>query len=360
MTKALPLGSTIGILGSGQLGRMLAMAAARLGFRCHIYADTSGPAFDVAAKSTVGAYDDIAAIAAFARDVAAVTYEFENVPLAAASAAARHAPLRPGAKALEIAQDRLIEKSFIAELGIPVPAFAPVSGPGDFAAALAATGDRAVLKTRRLGYDGKGQARIERGADLKAAFSSIGGTPAILEGFVTFDYEISVIAVRGATGDLRFYDIPLNTHRDGILDTSSVPSALPPDQATRAREIAGRIAEALDYTGVLAVEMFYSARDATEALMVNEIAPRVHNSGHWTLDACCVSQFENHIRAIAGWPLGSADRHSDAVMHNLIGLDADDWAQLAAEPSAGLHIYGKNDARPGRKMGHITRIRPRS
>lgn len=359
MTKALPLGSTIGILGSGQLGRMLAMAAARLGFRCHIYADSPGPAFDLGVKSTVGPYEDTAAIAEFAKSVAAVTYEFENVPLVAASAAALHAPLRPGAKALEIAQDRFIEKSFVASLGIPVAPYAAIDNLNDFQAALEVTGTKAILKTRRLGYDGKGQARIDQAGELADAYASIGSGPAILEGFVPFDFEVSVLAVRGCAGELAYYDIPLNTHRNGILDTSSVPSPLPPGIASQARDIAGTIAEALDYTGLLAVEMFYSARAGSEALVVNELAPRVHNSGHWTIDACCVSQFENHIRAVAGWPVGPTDRHSDAVMQNLIGADIDAWPQLAAEPAAGLHLYGKNEARPGRKMGHITRIRPR-
>lgn len=360
MTKALLPGSTIGILGSGQLGRMLAMAAARLGFRCHVYGDTPGPAFDVSVRSTVGAYEDAAAIRAFAESVSVVTYEFENVPLAAVSAAGLSAPLRPGAKALEIAQDRLIEKTFISDLGIAVAPFAAVSSPADFKAALGITGGKAILKTRRFGYDGKGQARIAKGAELGDAFAALGTDAAILEGFVPFDFEVSVLVARGVTGELAFYDIPINTHRDGILDTSSVPSPLGADHTARAREIAGAIAEALDYTGVLAVEMFFAAREGAEALMVNEIAPRVHNSGHWTIDACAVSQFENHIRAVAGWPLGPAGRHSDAVMQNLIGDDVDAWPQLAAEPSAGLHLYGKNEARPGRKMGHITRLRPRA
>jgi 5-(carboxyamino)imidazole ribonucleotide synthase len=359
MTKALLPGSTIGILGSGQLGRMLAMAAARLGFRCHIYGDSAGPAFDVAVTSTVGAYDDAAAISAFAQGVSVVTYEFENVPLAAAAAAALKAPLRPGVKALEIAQDRLIEKSFVSDLGIPVAPFAAVSGPADFAGALAATGGgKAILKTRRLGYDGKGQARIESDDDLADAFSAIGGGETILEGFVPFAFEVSVLVVRGCSGETRFYDIPRNAHRDGILDTSAVPADLPPAHVARAREIASTIADALDYTGVLAVEMFYTPGDGSEALVVNEIAPRVHNSGHWTIEACAVSQFENHIRAVAGWPLGPTDRHSDAVMTNLIGAEIEAWPQLATEANAGLHIYGKNDARPGRKMGHITRIHP--
>lgn len=359
MTKALAPGSTIGILGSGQLGRMLAMAAARLGFRCHIYADSAGPAFDVAVSAVVAPYEDHAAVSAFADAVAVVTYEFENVPLGAAAAAARKAPLRPGVKALEVAQDRLIEKSFVTALGIPVAPFAAVSGPADFAAALAATGGgAAILKTRRLGYDGKGQARIEGAGDLAEAFAAIGGGDTILEGVVPFACEVSVLVVRGCSGETRFYDVPLNSHRDGILDTSAVPANLPPEHAARAREIASAIAEALDYTGVLAVEMFYTPGAGSDALVVNEIAPRVHNSGHWTIDACAVSQFENHMRAVAGWPLGPTDRHSDAIMTNLIGSEIEAWPQLAGEANAGLHIYGKNDARPGRKMGHITRIFP--
>lgn len=361
MTKALPPGSTIGILGGGQLGRMLAMAAARLGFRCHVYSDSPGPAFDVAAKAIAGAYEDQNAVRAFAKEVAAVTYEFENVPLPTASVAAREAPLRPGVKALEVAQDRLVEKTFVSGLGIPVAPFAAVSGPDDFEDAVAATGSDAILKTRRLGYDGKGQVRLRtEEIALIDAHDVIGGGDAILEGVVPFLFEVSVLVVRDCSGRVAFYDIPLNTHRDGILDTSAVPAGLPDDQKQAANEIAGAIAQALDYTGVLAVEMFYCPDAGSDALVVNEIAPRVHNSGHWTIDACSVSQFENHIRAIAGWPLGSTERHSNAVMHNLIGEAAEDWVQLAREGNAGLHIYGKNEPRPGRKMGHITRLSPKS
>ena len=362
MTKALPPGSTIGILGGGQLGRMLVMAAARLGFRCHVYSDSAGPAFDVAAKSVAAPYDDQDALRAFAKGVAAVTYEFENVPLPAASIAAQEAPLRPGIKALEVAQDRLIEKTFVSGLGIPVAPFAAVSGPDDFEPAVAATGTDAILKTRRLGYDGKGQVRLLAGEEIALidAHDVIGGGEAILEGVVPFLFEVSVLVVRDCSGRMAFYDIPINTHRDGILDTSAVPAGLPDEQKQAANEIAGAIAAALDYTGVLAVEMFYCPDAGSDALVVNEIAPRVHNSGHWTIDACAVSQFENHIRAIAGWPLGSTERHSNAVMHNWIGEAVEDWVQLAGEDNAGLHIYGKNAPRPGRKMGHITRLKPKS
>jgi len=360
VTKALPPGSTIGILGGGQLGRMLAMAAARLGLKCHIYSDVPGPAFDVSAQSTIGPFEDTSRIAEFARGVDVVTYEFENVPLAAAAAAGQAAPVRPGPKALAVAQDRLEEKRFVSALGIAVAPFAAIERVEDIEAAAQTIGGAAILKTRRLGYDGKGQVRIRTGVELQAAFDAIGKTPAVLEGFVGFKYEVSVLVVRSLDGEIRYYDVPINTHRDGILDTSTVPSPLPPAHAARACEIAAKIATALDYVGVLAVEMFYMGEKSAELFIVNELAPRVHNSGHWTIDACLVSQFENHIRAVAGWPLGPTQRHSDAVMTNLIGHDADAWRTLAAEPAAAVHLYGKPEARPGRKMGHVNRLKPRS
>lgn len=356
---ALPPGSTIGILGGGQLGRMLSLAAAQLGLKCHIYSDVPGGACDVAAASTIGPFEDTARIRAFAEGVDVVTYEFENVPLEAAAAAEAVAPVRPGPKALAVAQDRLEEKTFISGLGIPVAPFAAVDGEASFAAAVRAIGEAGILKTRRLGYDGKGQVRIKSAAELAPAFDALKGAPSVLEGLVPFAYEVSVLVVRALSGETRFYDIPLNTHKNGILDTSTVPSPLPAADARRAQEIAGAIAEALGYVGVLGVEMFY-VPDARERLVVNEIAPRVHNSGHWTMDACLVSQFENHMRAVAGWPLGPTDRHSDVSMTNLIGVDVDQWPALAAEPNAALHLYGKPEARPGRKMGHVNRLRPRS
>jgi 5-(carboxyamino)imidazole ribonucleotide synthase len=355
--SALPPGSTIGILGGGQLGRMLAMAAARLGLKCHIYSDVTGPACDVAAASTIAPFEDVRAVRAFAAAVDVVTYEFENVPLDAAAAAEAAAPVRPGPKALAVAQDRLEEKTFIAALGIPVAPFAPVHDPDTLAAALRTIGDTGILKTRRLGYDGKGQIRIASAAELAPAFETLRRAPSVLEGLVPFAYEVSVLAVRGLDGDVRFYDVPANTHKDGILDTSTVPSPLPEPDVARAWEIAAAIATALDYVGVLAVEMFYLP-DATNRLVVNEIAPRVHNSGHWTIDACLVSQFENHIRAVAGWPLGPTGRHSDVTMTNLIGHDVDRWAALAADPATAVHLYGKPEARPGRKMGHVNRLEP--
>ena len=355
--QALPPGSTIGIMGGGQLGRMLAVAASRLGFKCHIYSDAPGPACDVAAAVTIGGFDDEAKLESFARSVDAVTYEFENVPLAAAAIAERLKPLRPGSKALEVAQDRLIEKTFISSVGLPVAPFAAIDGPQDFDGALKAVGVPAILKTRRFGYDGKGQVRFEAAADLAQAFADVGKVPSVLEGIVPFKFEVSVIIVRGSDGTMSCYDIPVNHHEGGILRTSTVPSELSAAHQDRARTIAQTIAEALGYVGVLGVEMFYVG--GTEPLVVNEIAPRVHNSGHWTIDACSVSQFENHMRAVAGWPLGETDRHSNARMDNLIGADANAWERLAGEPGACLHLYGKREARAGRKMGHVTWITSR-
>jgi 5-(carboxyamino)imidazole ribonucleotide synthase len=350
-------GSTIGILGSGQLGRMLALAAARLGLKTHIYCEDSGPAFDVATRTTRAGFADPVALSAFAGKVDAVTYEFENVAVDTARHLAGLVPVRPGARALEVAQDRLVEKRFIAALGIAVAPFRAIDGPEQIAPALSAFGP-AILKTRRFGYDGKGQASLAPGDDVAAAWRGIGAQPAILERRIGFALELSALVVRSVAGELAFYDCPRNTHAEGILRRSVVPSGLPETDLARARDIAGSIAAALDYVGVLAVEMFYLGPEAAPAdrLMVNEIAPRVHNSGHWTIEACAVSQFESHIRAVAGWPLGCAGRHSDAEMINLIGKEALDWPRLAAEPGACLHLYGKREARDGRKMGHVTRL----
>ena len=349
-------GATIGILGSGQLGRMLAMAAARLGLKTHVYCEHSGPAFDVATLTTKASFADKAALSAFAKVVDAVTYEFENVPLETAGHLASLVPLRPGAKALEVAQDRLAEKMFLTGLGIPVAPFRAVASGEDARKALAKIGATAILKTRRFGYDGKGQVGLAPGDDVAAAWAAIHASPAVLEQRLSFAAELSALVVRAGDGTLAFYDCPLNVHQNGILHRSSVPAGLPAEDLARAREIGASIADALDYVGVLAVEMFYLGPDARARLIVNEIAPRVHNSGHWTLDACGVSQFENHIRAVAGWPLGSTERHSAAEMTNLIGAAALDWHALAAEPDLCLHLYGKREARAGRKMGHVTRL----
>lgn len=353
---ALPPGSTIGILGSGQLGRMLALAAARLGFRCHIYADTSGPAFDVAAATTIAAYDDGAALARFAALIGAATYEFENIPVATVTELAARVPVRPGAAALACAQDRVNEKRLARELGAMTADFAPVDTLEDLESRLGEIGTPSILKTRRFGYDGKGQAKILKRAEAAAAFAQMKGQAAILEKFVPFHSEVSVIAVRDTEGRVAAYDVAANVHKDHILHTSRVPAPLAPAVAATAIKTATAIANALDYVGVLAVEFFVLDHGGRDVLYVNEIAPRVHNSGHWTIDACLVSQFENHIRAVAGWPIGSTDRHSNAVMTNLIGKDANAWAKLASDRHVAVHLYGKNDSRPGRKMGHVTRI----
>jgi 5-(carboxyamino)imidazole ribonucleotide synthase len=353
-------GSTIGILGSGQLGRMLAQAAARLGLKCHIYADAPGPAFDVAAEKTVGAYEDKAALARFAKSISAATYEFENIPVETVEFLSASVPVRPGAKALACAQDRMAEKRLARELGAMTAEFGCVDSYQDLLKRIAEIGTPSILKTRRFGYDGKGQARIMSLVDVKTAWAAMRDQPAVLEGFVTFQSEVSVVAVRGMDGAFAAYDVTENVHRNHILHTSTVPAQITPKAAAKAIDTARQMAEKLDYVGVFAVEFFAVDFAREEVLYVNEMAPRVHNSGHWTMDACAVSQFENHMRAVAGWPLGSTARHSDAVMTNLIGVDYNDWASLAAEPGACLHLYGKHEARAARKMGHVNRLTPRS
>jgi 5-(carboxyamino)imidazole ribonucleotide synthase len=351
----IPPGSTIGIIGGGQLGRMLALAAAGLGYRCHIYApDTDSVAAEVSAGFTRGAFDDAAAIARFAESVDVVTYEFENIPIAPLAALTR---LHPPARALEIAQDRLEEKKFVTALGGRPAPFAAVDDRAGLAAALAQIGAPAVLKTRRFGYDGKGQARIMAPDEADAAWEAVRGAACVLEGFVRFDTEFSVLLCRGADGTLRFWESPRNVHKDGILDTSTVPAGADLDAAiAKGRILAKAIAGALEHVGVMAVEFFALGGDA----IFNEMAPRVHNSGHWTIEGATASQFENHIRAVCGLPLGDTGLvTAGAQMTNLIGADADDWAALLAEPGAHLHLYGKSDARPGRKMGHVTRVAPK-
>jgi len=357
--ETLPPGSTIGILGGGQLGRMLSVAASRLGLRTHIYNDEpDAPAFDVAAETTVGAYDDPDAITAFAKSVGVVTCEFENIPAQALEIAGRESRVFPPPKSFEVAQDRLVEKDFVSGLGIAVAPYVAVESLGDLKEALARMRPPALLKTRRFGYDGKGQVMIHTLCESETAWEKIGAAPSVLEGVIRFEREISVIAVRSQDGETRFYDVVENVHQGGILATSRVPSDISDSAVFEARKIAGRIAEALGHVGVLCVEMFQREAEAPH-LIVNEIAPRVHNSGHWTIDACLVSQFENHVRAICGWPLGDVGRHSDAVMTNLIGADVDAWRDLAGEPGTGVHLYGKAESRPGRKMGHVTRVAPK-
>lgn len=348
-------GATIGILGGGQLGRMLAMAAAQLGYRAHIYApEASGPAADVTARWVQGDYEDGEALRRFGAGVDVVTYEFENVETAGIAALAAHCPVRPNVRALQIAQDREAEKGFVAGLGGRTAPFAPVASLADLRAALAAIGTPAILKTNRFGYDGKGQVRLRDAGEAEAAWQAVGAQPSILEGFVRFEEEFSVLLVRGADGELRFWDSPANVHVEGILATSTVPaSAAIAAQVPAAREMAGNIAQALDYVGVLAVEFFAGAQGP----VFNEMAPRVHNSGHWTIEGAITSQFENHIRAICGLPLGDTGLAAPRVaMENLIGAQAEGWAGILADPAAHLHLYGKGEARPGRKMGHVTRL----
>jgi 5-(carboxyamino)imidazole ribonucleotide synthase len=360
MARSLSPGATIGILGGGQLGRMLALAAARLGLKCHIYSpDPDSPAFDVCAGRVIAAYEDEEALADFAAKVDAVTYEFENVPARTASLLAGLTSVRPGPEALASTQDRLVEKEFLAANGIATAPYLRVDDAGAFARAVARLGRRSILKTRRFGYDGKGQIMLREGSDLAVTFRSLGGIPAILEAIVPFTKEVSVVAARSATGEFAAYDVCENVHENHILKVTRAPASLNEATAAEAIRIAHVIADALGYIGVLAVEMFAVENQGETSLLVNEIAPRVHNSGHWTLDGALTSQFEQHIRAIAGWPLGATKRHGGAVeMTNLIGDEIFSFEKFLHEPGASLHIYGKSDARPGRKMGHVTRIFP--
>ena len=353
-------GDTIGILGGGQLGRMLAMAAARLGLKCQVFSpDPDSPAFDVVLNATCAEYADVERLELFANDVDVITYEFENVPAATAMVLAARKPVLPAHKILETTQDRLIEKDFVVRLGIGTAAYADVSSPESLRAAIAKIGLPAVIKTRRFGYDGKGQAMIRHGDDIDQIWQDLGTRSAILEAFVPFEREISVIAARSADGDVECFDVTENEHRDHILKISRAPADIPDALAAQARAVAEKIATALDYVGVLAVEMFVVQEKDGAKVLVNEIAPRVHNSGHWTLDGATISQFEQHIRAIAGWPLGKPVRHGEVTMTNLIGDDIDDYAQWLTLPGATVHLYGKGPARAGRKMGHVTQVFPR-
>lgn len=350
----LPPGSTIGILGGGQLGRMLAVAAGRLGLHAHVYdPDATAPAGQIA-RLTAAPYTDVGALTAFASTVDVITYEFENIPAAALDTLAALRPIHPNRRTLATSQDRIAEKDFLNSLGLPTAPYAAVNSLVDLTAAVATIGTPAVLKTTRLGYDGKGQARIMAAQDAAGAWDSMQGAACVLEGFIPFTHEVSVIAARGQDGAVACYDPGENVHDAGILRTTTVPARLSPTQRTDAVLIAARILNALEYVGVLGVELFVTP----EALIVNEIAPRVHNSGHWTQNGCAVDQFEQHIRAVAGWPLGDGSRHNDVVMENLIGHDIARIPTLLREPHAALHMYGKATARPGRKMGHVNRVKP--
>lgn len=348
----IPPGETIGILGGGQLGRMLAMAAAQLGYRVHIFApESDSVAAEVCAAFTCAHWSDSAALARFAADCAVITYEFENVPVAPL-AALQGRTLLPGARALEVAQDRLSEKRFVADLGGLTAPFLAIDTAEDLTLALDRIGSPGILKTRRDGYDGKGQWRIM--ADHDADAIRIGSQPLIYEGFVNFAHEFSVILCRGQDGQVVFWDSAENVHQDGILARSSIPaSAQVLEQLPAARDLAAKVAQALNYVGVLTLEFFATSQGP----VCNEMAPRVHNSGHWTIEGALTSQFENHIRAICGLPLGDtrlAARH--VVMDNLIGDAAHDWPAILSDPANHLHLYGKAAARPGRKMGHVTRL----
>lgn len=354
----LPLapGAAIGILGGGQLGRMLAMAAAELGFDAVILEpELDSPASRVAVRTIVAPYDDPEALKALAEQAAIVTYEFENVPAAAVERlVALGAEVAPGPRALAVAQDRLEEKTFLNAHGAPTVAFAPASTPEEAAAAVAAVGAPALMKTRREGYDGKGQRWVEHAADAPAAFEALGGVPVIVEAACAFSRELSIIAARGRDGATAVYPVAENHHEGGVLRRSIAPARITPAAADQAERIAARILAGLDYVGVIGVELF-ELPDGR--LLVNEIAPRVHNTGHWTQDGCQASQFEQHIRAVAGWPLGNTAATAQVEMLNLLGDEAEAWAKLAAEPDTRLHLYGKRDATPGRKMGHVNRVR---
>lgn len=343
----LPQGSVIGILGGGQLGRMLSVAASRLGYRTHIYEPGVAPAGDVAHVVTTAPYEDEAALRAFAESVDVITYEFENVPTAALDLLESLRPIRPNRRALAVSQDRLTEKDFLTGIGLTTAPYRNVETEAELPAALEALGAPAILKTRRMGYDGKGQIRF--GDKGQRDWT---GAPSVLEGFVEFSAEVSVIVARGVDGQVSAFDPGLNVHREGILRKTTVPCGLSQALLTDAVLLAAKIVNALDYVGVMGVELFVTPK----GLIVNEIAPRVHNSGHWTQAGCAVDQFEQHIRAVAGLPLGDGQRYADVEMENLIGDDVLRVPELLKQPRTQVHLYGKGAHRPGRKMGHINRL----
>ena len=357
-SAGLPPSATIGIVGGGQLGRMTAMAAARLGYRCHILTpEPDSPAALVSAGVTLGDYEDVAALRTFADAVDVITFEFENVSAAGLDLLASLKPVRPASTVLRISQDRVEEKSFLNGAGVRTAPWRPVTSRTELDAAVAALGLPAILKTTRLGYDGKGQAMLRTMEDLAPAFEALEPKPLILEGFVDFACEISVVIARGADGAVCAFDTVENRHRDHILDMTLAPAPIASETAAAAQAVARRVAERIDLVGLLAVEMFVAADGS---VLANEIAPRPHNSGHWTIDACPASQFEMYVRAVAGLPLPRAVRHSDAVMKNLVGPEETAlWPQILATPGLIPHLYGKAEARPGRKMGHVTRLFPK-
>jgi 5-(carboxyamino)imidazole ribonucleotide synthase len=353
MIEPLSPGARIGILGGGQLGRMLSVAASRLGFSCHIYEPGANPpAGHVAEKVTTAGYDDTAALTRFAQSVDVITYEFENIPTAALDTLEALRPVRPNREALRISQDRLTEKTFLQGLGLNTAPFATVDSLKDLQQSLITIGTPSIVKTRTLGYDGKGQWRITDTVDPEAVYGDVAGAAAILEGFVDFSHEVSVVGARSLSGQIACFDPGENVHRNGILHTTRVPARLSPSQRTDAVLIAAKILNELDYVGVIGVELFVTKG----GLVVNEFAPRVHNSGHWTQNGCVIDQFEQHIRAIAGWPLGDGSRHSDIEMLNLIGDDIERIPEIASDGTSAIHLYGKAEAKPGRKMGHVNKV----
>ncbi|HBN50291.1 MULTISPECIES: 5-(carboxyamino)imidazole ribonucleotide synthase [Thalassospira] len=356
-TRIIAPGSTIGIMGNGQLGRMAALCAAELGYKVHVFGPgTDSPTEQVCAKATVADYTDLDALRAFAADVDVVTFEFENVPHDSVKLLSELVPVRPGWKCLHLSQNRLREKTFCNKNDIGTAPFAAVRSLADLEAAVAKLGRPSVLKTTEMGYDGKGQVKITGETSLTDAWAEMNGAEAILEGFISFEREISVIVARGVKGDTACFCPVENVHTNHILDVTIAPAKIPADLARKAEDIATRLVEAMEFVGLLAVEMFVTTDGD---VLVNEVAPRPHNSGHWTIDACVTSQFEQFIRAVCGLPLGNPAHHSNARMKNLLGHDIDDWQAILAEPDAKLHLYGKAEAKAGRKMGHVTWVLPK-
>jgi len=356
LKEILPPGSTIGILGGGQLGRMIVLAAAQLGYKCHTFTpDPEAPAKDVSAATTTAPYDDAAALQEFAETCDVITFEFENIPDKSLAIIADMAPVRPDVHTLSISQDRSLEKKFLNEQSISTVAWTTLTKPEELEQAAAKIGFPAILKSARFGYDGKGQTTVTTIPSLLDAWTQLGESPCVLERICTFEREISVVVARGADGRTEHYVPVDNLHRDKILDTSTAPTTLDQNTADKAVHIAIKVAKALDIIGLVAVEMFVLN---DKRILVNEIAPRPHNSGHWTIDACLVSQFEQLVRAVVGLPLGQAKRHSNAVMTNLIGKEVENWYELSSDANSCLHLYGKTEPRVGRKMGHVTRLFP--
>lgn len=365
-SNMLPPGSVIGILGGGQLGRMLAVAAAELGMECQIYAEEENPpAAQTANRSTCARFDDYQALKEFARSVDVLTYEFENIPLETVRQVACIRPLRPSEYSLKISQDRLNEKIFLREQNLSTASFFDFKDEADLQRALDDTGYPAIIKTRNLGYDGKGQYFLHRSGDIHEALSALNSAPAIVEKVVDFNTELAVIAVRAEDGTICCFDVTATYHEKGILRRAECPADIHPVLEERVQYITTTIAQALEHVGVLTVEFFLlgnpqDEKCAEKRLLVNEIAPRVHNAGHWTREGCTTSQFEQHIRAICGWPLRKIRRHSTVVLTNILGDEIKQWAGFGDEPNTSLHLYGKNEIRSKRKMGHIIRVRDRS